>query len=289
MNKKLLRDGFEYYLEIEAEGGEEYEYQMLLVNHIEYILPVNVMTVNEKRKLIYSASGYKTLDNSLEKMIINGEQILSVMEAVLNGIDCIKRYLLTPNNLVLSSDCLFVEPDYSRIGLIYVPGYNKDIIEQLRNLMESLIGKTDSSDIRSVMLAWRLYTLIKDEHISLREIRKILGSYKEKNNLIPTVMEEPEEQPEYKEVRRNKRGERKPVLQISLPLLLSGIGVLFCMIAEIVILILIYAGGILPWKRNILLITTLLLVICIGIFTACGKREKIRHILNKLQERTKER
>ena len=139
MNKKFLRDDFEYYLEIEEEGGEEYEYQMLMANHIDTILPVNIMTVNEKRKLIYSASGYKTLESCMEKMVINGKQILQVMECVLNGIDEVRRFLLASNNLVLSIDCLFVEADFSRVGLIYVPGYNRDIILQLRELMESMI------------------------------------------------------------------------------------------------------------------------------------------------------
>ena len=207
MNKKFLRNDFEYYLEIEAEGGEEYEYQMLMVNHIDTILPVNILSVNDKKQLIYAASGYKTLESCLEKMVINGEQILRVMECILNGIDEVRRYLLAPNNLVLSMDCLFVESDYSRAGLIYVPGYNKDVILQLRELMENLLGRIDSSDMQSVMLAWKLHTMMKDEHISLREIRKIMAGYQGKEAETP-VQEELQEQIEYKEVKRTITGKR---------------------------------------------------------------------------------
>ena len=194
MNKKFLRDDFEYYLEIEDEEGEDYEYQMLLVNQIGTILPVNIITVNEKRQLIYSASGYKTLESCLEKMVINSEQILRVVECILDGVDEVRRYLLAPNNLVLAPDCLFVEPDYSRTGLIYVPGYGRDIILQLKELMEVLLGRIDSSDMPSVMLAWKLHTLLKEEHISLREIRKTMSGYKEreKENTVLSVETEEE-------------------------------------------------------------------------------------------------
>ena len=196
MNKKLLRDGFDYYLEIEAEGGEDYEYQMLLANHIDTILPVNVITVGEKRQLVYAASGYKTLDSCLEKMVINGEQSLQVMECVLKGVDEVRQYLLAPNNLVLSTEDIFVEPDYSKAGLIYLPGYERDIIVQLRELMESLLGRIDSSDMQSVMLAWKLHTLIKDEHISLRELHKIMSGYRERGRIATLTFEEPEQEPE---------------------------------------------------------------------------------------------
>lgn len=290
MNKKFLRDDFEYYLEIEAEDGEEYEYQMLLVNHIDTILPVNIMTVNDKRMLIYSASGYKTLESCLEKMVINGEQILHVMESVLNGIDEIRRYLLAPNNLVLSVDCLFVEPDYSRTGLIYVPGYSRDIILQLRELMESLLGRIDSSDIQSVMLAWKLHTLVKDEHISLREIRKIMTGYKERGTMIQMPIEKMESQTEYKEIRRTMTGKKKEVGKgwtdrISMPLGISLIITGVLLLLGVILLIMIYAGGILPWKRNLLLVTGILLAISIGISVTLWKKDQITHILRGLQEK----
>ena len=297
MNKKFLRDGFEYYLEIDTEGGEEYEYQMLLVNHMESILPVNVVTVEDKRQLVYSASGYKTLDNCLEKMVINGEQILLVMESVLNGVEDIKRYLLAPNNLVLSSDCLFVETDYSKVGLIYVPGYDKDIIVQLRELMETLLGRINSSDINSVMLAWKLYTLIKDDHISLREIRKIMAGYKENGVMFPARIEEPGEplevQPEYREVKRTLTGKKREVNRkwlpdISFPLAVSLICMAVLVISEIVILVLIYTEGILLWKRNLFLLLTLLLVLNIGITITLWKKDQVVLTLRTLQERAKE-
>ena len=290
MNKKLLRDGFEYFLEIEAEAGEEYEYQMLLVNQIDTILPVNVRTVDEKRQLVYAASGYKTLDGCLEKMVINGEQILKVMECVLKGVEEVRLYLLAPNNLVLSTDCIFVEPDYSRAGLIYLPGYGRDIIVQLRELMESLLERIDSSDMRSVMLAWKLHTLIRDEHISLREIRKIMSGYRDSETMPSLPIKEPEEQKEYQEVRRSFIGKRKEMKKnwfgrIPLPVLISIIVTAVFFVSDGVILIMIYAGGILPWKRNLFLILSLLLLLGIGTTITLWKKEQMLRILRTLKEK----
>ena len=290
MNKKLVRDGFEYYLEIEAEGGEEYEYQMLLVNHIDTILPVNVIRSDEKRQLIYSASGYKTLDSCLEKMLINGEQILGIMECVLKGVDEVRGYLLAPNNLVLSPECIFVEPDYSRAGLIYLPGYGCDIIVQLRELMESLLGRIDSSDMQSVMLAWKLHTLIRDEHISLRELKKIMAGYKEKGTIAPLELKETDDQPEYREVRRTTGGNKKIAIpfsreQISLPFVIGSIVTGILLVCCLFTLGMIYIGGIYPWKRNLLLILAVLLAVSFGITIAFWKKSQIIHILRTLKEK----
>ncbi|MBE5956151.1 MAG: hypothetical protein E7253_06840 [Lachnospiraceae bacterium] len=290
MNKRFSRDGFEYYLEIEAEGGEEYEYQMLSVSRIDTLLPVNIMKVNEKKQLIYSASGYKTLDSCLEKMVINGEQILHVMECVLKGVDDVRYYLLAPNNLVLSPDCLFVEPDYSRTGLIYVPGYNRDIILQLRELMESLLARIDSSDMQSVMLAWKLHTLIKDDHISLKEIRKIMSGYKEKGRIEGQVSnrEESLENREYKEVKSfsaHKKKKQPSFRPVSLPLLAGGGVTAVLAVLLMIVLGMIYTGGILPWKRNLLLFVIILLMISGGITAALWKKDKRIHILRSLREK----
>jgi len=293
LNKNYLRDGFEYYLEIEAEGGEEYEYQMLLVNHIGTILPVNIVSADEKRQLIYLASGYRTLDSCLEKMVVSGEEILLVIESVLNGIDDIKRYLLAPNSLVLSPDCLFVESDYSKVGLIYVPGYNRDIILQLRELMEILIGRINSSDIKSVMLAWKLHTAIRDEHINLRDIRKIMAGYKEEGKKLPVRIEEPEEQPEYREIKRTISGKKKEVKRyrkerISMALLISFICVAVFAVSEIIILTHIYTDGIMIWKRNLLLVLTFLLSVSVGITITLWKKEQILQTLETLQKKVKD-
>ncbi len=295
MNKKFLRDDFEYYLEIETEKGEEYEYQMLLVNQIDKILPVNIITVNEKRQLIYSASGYKTLESCLEKMVINGEQILRVVECILDGIDEVRRYLLAPNNLVLTPDCLFVEPDYSRAGLIYVPGYGRDIILQLKELMEVLLGRIDSSDMPSVMLAWKLHTLLKEEHISLREIRKTMSGYKERekgNNALSVQAEtdEIQEQPEYREMRRTFAGKRKELntnwfLQRTLTFKVSLFITAALFLVFISTIVLIYIGGIMPWKRNIMLITGILFAIGTGVTITVWKKDEIIRILRGLKEK----
>lgn len=293
MNKKFLRDDFEYYLEIEAENGEDYEYQMLLVNQIDTILPVNIITVNEKRQLIYSASGYKTLESCLEKMVINGEQILRVVECILDGIDEVRRYLLAPNNLVLTPDCLFVEPDYSRAGLIYVPGYSRDIILQLRDLMEIFLGRIDSSDMQSIMLAWKLHTLMKEEHISLKEIRKTMSGYKAGEGSLFSVQKEEEDMQRRSEHREIKgtflRKKREFILQwftkrtiiFKASLLITTV-LLLIFISSIAV---IYIGGILPWKRNLMLITGILFAISAAVTAAFWKKDEIIRTLRELKEK----
>lgn len=302
MNKKTVRDGFEYYVEIEAEGGEEYEYQMLLVNQISSILPVNVMNGSEKRQLIYQASGYKSLENGFEKMLISADQILCIMEAVLDGADCVKKYLLSPNNLVLDPESIFMDYDYKKVGLVYVPGYERDMILQLRELMEYMVGKINHSEIKSVMLTWKLYVLLREEHVSLREIRKVLSGWKNQKDWeekktelaeAPQREELPISLPK-EEKRKGKERKEEPSRKFSLKkwssskLLLLLCLVLFVLLgaAEAVFLFSIYAYGILEWKRNLLLLNTFLLFLVFGISVGLWKKDKVMSTLRKLREQS---
>ncbi len=281
MNKRIVRDGFEYYMEIEVDGGEEYEYGMLLKNEIAHILPFHVMTVNGKRQLIYSASGYRTLENSFDRTVIRKEQLLCIMEAVLNSIDSLNRYLLDPNSLMLTADSIFVDYEYKRVGLVYVPGWRKDIILQLRELMELLLGKIHQADTSSVVLSWKLYLLLKDDHISLKEIRHTLRICEKKENWEEEYDSHIGEKegdreiikPEKKEETFRSGKDKKIEKKIPVVLFICVFFTFVLVIGEVILLYSIYAGGILEWKRNCLIINTLLLAVGIGTSIGAGKKE----------------
>lgn len=326
MNKKTIRDGFEYYVEIDETGGEEYEYQMLLVNQISCILPLHVRTVKEKRHLIYQASGYKSLGNGFEKTMVSGEQILCIMEGIMDGADSVKKYLLSPNNLVLDEESIFMDYDYKKVALIYVPGYDQDMIAQLRGLMEYLVGKIKHTEIKSVMLTWKLYVLLREEHVSLQEIRKILESFRgtceelewkeasvieshQRGRSSLSLGRERETDREEKEQKREKKekfikmkntkkaGQKKTgqknrdkIWKIRTPatllLLISVILLAALCLTEAAFLHSIYAFGITEWKRNLLLLNSFLLLLTLGMSLYLWKKERLLRTLRMLREKS---
>ena len=232
------------------------------------------------------------MENSFDRTVIRKEQLLCIMEAVLDSIDSLKRYLLDPNSLMLNVDSIFVDYEYKRVGLVYVPGWRKDIILQLRELMEFLLGKIHQSDTNSVVLSWKLYLLLKEEHISLKEIRRTLRICEKTENgeeeeFPDRLEEERKEKAVLRQVRteEEKENRRDWKIQKKLPgmVLICILGTILLALSEAGILYFIYKEGILEWKRNLLVINTIFLAagICMSVFL--GRKEftkkRIRELL----------
>ena len=68
MNKKLIRRGMEYYVEMEALAGEDYEYQMLMANSVDGLLSVRTEQINQKKMVLYNVTGYHSWEDDLDKI-----------------------------------------------------------------------------------------------------------------------------------------------------------------------------------------------------------------------------
>lgn len=189
MNKQYIRNGLEYYMEVEPIGGEEYEYQMLMKNTIPSLLPLQLDQVNHKQYLMYTASGLKPFWITSEKMWISGRQICSIVDSLLETIKEIKKYLLIADNLVLDPESLFLDLSGFQLHFLYIPGYDKDIVNQMAQLMEYLLGKIDYEDSEGVVFAYGLYRIVKEPTVNLEEIQSYVEQFVEGKEKKSTKLE----------------------------------------------------------------------------------------------------
>lgn len=277
MNKRYVRRDLDYCVEIDCMGGEAYEYEMISVNTIPGFLPVQVERINGRELLLYTYTGDKLFEDKFSQMWINGSMLYDIVDSVLSAMEYAGEYLLNPDNLVLLKDSLFWEEREKRVKFFYVPGYEKDITEQFRGLMDYLSEKIDKNDAKGIMLAWKLHMILKEPRVSIKAVKECLKEYKGEEVINePFCMETKKGQKKEKKIRK----ERKSVW-LYLLLLFGGLGFLFVGI-EIYILFHIYFYGIAEWKRNLLIWNGGLLAVIIGMAIFFFKKERARRQVEKL-------
>lgn len=277
MNKRYVRRDLDYCVEIDCMGGEAYEYEMISVNTIPGFLPVQIESINGREILLYTYTGDRLFEDKFSQMWINGSMLYTIVDSVLSAVEYAGKYLLNPDNLVLLKDSLFWKERENRVELFYVPGYEKDITEQFRELMDYLSEKIDKNDANGVMLAWKLHMILKEPRVSIKAIQESLKEYKKEELHPETFCAESKKVPK-KEKKIEK--ERRSVW-LYLLLLFSGLSLLFVG-SEIYILFHIYFYGIVQWKRNLLIWNSILLVVIIGIAVFFFKKERTRRQMEKL-------
>ncbi|MDO4553950.1 MAG: DUF6382 domain-containing protein [Lachnospiraceae bacterium] len=177
MNKRFVRNGLEYYMEVEPQEGQDYEYHMLMENRISNLLPLQREKINDKVMLIYPVNHVKPFWITTEKMWISGRQFYSIVDSLIKTIEEVRRYLLKPDNLVLEMDCLFWELDRYQLHFIYLPGYQQDIFRQMINFVEKLLQKIEHRDKEGISFAYGLYHLLKEGTVDIDDLKEYLGNF----------------------------------------------------------------------------------------------------------------
>ena len=174
MNRKYIRNEDQCYIEMEAAGGNEYEYRMLEENRMTSLLPMEIQEDGQKRILRYRVDHQKPFWITSEKMWISYRQLYSIVDGLLKTIEQIKKYMLFPDNLVLDMNCIFWEISRCELHLIYLPGYKKDIIRQMADFIEKLLGKLDHRDTKGIYFAYGLHKILVEDHPGTEEIRRFM-------------------------------------------------------------------------------------------------------------------
>lgn len=269
-HSSIIRRGMEYYIQAEDCHGENYEYQMLAFNSIEHLLTFQVEQIDEKRNLLYDMTGCHPLVDTWEKSWIKEEQLRRIVETILNAVHCVKRYFLYPDNLVLAKENIFVDSHSGEIRFLYMPGYQEDILEQMREILEYLTGRVNSDDMEAVALAWKLHLILREQKVNWKAIEACVRKESEEKdgvyNSINCQME-----PSTEEVMKKEQKNW------------FGIVFIFFLCLEGAILFHIYWYGILEWKRNLLVANTFLLIVdgflTFWEFQKIQRKQEVEHLL----------
>jgi hypothetical protein len=161
------------FMYFKAFDYSDFREKMLSSNEIGGHLRLMVQNHAEEKLYFYDISSKKSLREYIQERNINIAFLKRLLEdlerAFLNG----KSYMLDENNYCIHPDTLYFN-DLGQAFLCYQPGYDCDIHEQLCSLFEFIIDRVDLNDRKSVYVAYRITSAVKEENCTFQTLLSIL-------------------------------------------------------------------------------------------------------------------
>lgn len=129
------------------------------------IKPINY-TVDENEFLGYMISGMYILERFWQRKRPNGSFLKNMLLEISNMIGNMDKYMLNQNNLVLDLRYIFYDESKEKIRCLYIPGYDKDIRIQMKQLLEKMMIVFDHNDRNGVEQLYSIYHQVVEENFS---------------------------------------------------------------------------------------------------------------------------
>ena len=85
-----------------------------------------------------------------------------------------EEYLLREEGIWLKEDYIYIEPATYEVALCLIPGRQGDFAEDMRKLLQYLLGKIDHRDKEGVVLAYGLFQESQKENYGIRDLLKVI-------------------------------------------------------------------------------------------------------------------
>lgn len=158
----------------EVLGG--YEEQMLLHNHMEGILPMEIIVRAGKKQYRYQVTGCRNLAEILAGKKVNGEMMQALFSEMFSVVMSGKRYLLQEDNYFITPESIFFREGDRKLFLCYVPGYQKPLLEQMQGLSEWILEHLDVQDSQAVYQGYAMHVLCREGKTSFQELLNLFVS-----------------------------------------------------------------------------------------------------------------
>lgn len=201
------------YLMISVDEFREqgFETRMLVGNAIDGLLKFRIRKTDDHCQFCYEITSRQPLGRLLETKSINAEQIRTLLLGIARTLSRMEEYLLTEEQILLTPDFIYVDPENFSPELCLMPGRTGDFPRAFSSFLQFLLDKVDHQDKDAVVLIYGLYRESLKENYGLENL---LGCLTEGN--CPKVERgEEEKEPEKTEYEnfRSFREERGAVLE----------------------------------------------------------------------------
>lgn len=165
--KNNLRQAF-LILEEEENQEEDFQSYMLQANEIPGILKTNVKYIDNKSHYYYDISGKLSLQSIYEKEKLDKEQIKRLVDAILQTMREVQKYMLDGTGILLDPEYIYYEN--GSYYFCYYPRCQQKLTEEFHRLTEFFVREVDYKDKEGVHLAYTLHKETMEEHYSIEKI-----------------------------------------------------------------------------------------------------------------------
>lgn len=157
------------YLVIEGTKREEdYQISMLRENAIPGLLRTEIRYMNGIRQFHYDISAKVSLVQNYERENLGYEEIKALVEALLQTIHTLKKYMMDAKGILLEPEFIFCEKGTH--CFCYYPEQEITLAEAFHKLTEYIVREVDYRDEKGVHLAYVMHKATMEENYSIEQI-----------------------------------------------------------------------------------------------------------------------
>lgn len=188
--EQWIREGFSNYYVVEKKQEITYEKEILLRHPIKSLLPCEFRMEDEKEYYYYETGRYERWwgrQNQMDPKKFFYDMFVALEE--------MEGYLLNLDHLILQKELLFLDENETPV-LCYFPEYEKNILEQMRELLEEVIEHVSYENKEKVKFYFEFHSFLVKKKPAIDQVIEYLKSEPEQWIEEPEIPREEERKEE---------------------------------------------------------------------------------------------
>ena len=161
-----------------------YKLKMLEANKIPGLPPLEIKEVDGEKKLYYDITSRESFAAAAQTRTMKADDVRSFVYCMSRILVNMDAYLLSPDDLVLDKEYIYVRGEEMEPTLCYLPGRSKNFAEGLSELLQDMLGMVDHNDHEAVVIAYSLYQeSLKPGYVMSDLLRLLNGEHLEEKTI----------------------------------------------------------------------------------------------------------
>lgn len=158
------------YKDTEGIARKKYMFKMLENNDVDGVIKPVISIIDNDIFLRYSINSCFVLKKYFQKNKPDIKCLEKIIKGISNSIKDMEKYLLCPDDLVISPEYMLWDDNEKKIKFICIPSYNKDVRLQIRKFMEYVMQIFDYKSAEGTMKMHDIYEITVKENFDLSEL-----------------------------------------------------------------------------------------------------------------------
>lgn len=156
------------------EKGYTFQIAMLENNAIPYMMQPVALETDGMVCLRYEINSAYIFERMLEQIKPNMQLMELWLTQIAQCVFSMESYLLVPEDLVMEPMYMFYNAHSQMMRFIYIPGYERDLRQQLKTLFEYMIPRFDARDREGIQFLYELYDCVCREDGDIRTLYQMI-------------------------------------------------------------------------------------------------------------------
>lgn len=186
----------------------DYKLQMVINNHIDGILAMNIEHINNQSIVTYNISSKTRLSDLYAKKQMLGKELYGFIKDIKILAERMNEYLLDINDIAFDMQLIYFNRQTGKYEFCYIPRGEGDFQIRIRDLFDKLLEYINYNDKEAVMIAYGIQQLTIGVDFTLQDILKC--AYE---NIREFQQEKQQEEKKNPEIKRKEIKKQEKVVE----------------------------------------------------------------------------